>query len=58
MANGYTRQQKKVMLVHMINKCKDPNVQQELKVQALQLLVIPTLTSTLSKPGEESVLDG
>ena len=49
---------RKAMIVAMINKCKDPEVPQALKVQALQLVVIPTLSSAFSKGGQgEELLD-
>jgi len=57
-ANGYRLADRKAMIVTMINKCKDKDVPQALKVQALQLVVIPTLTSAFSKGGQgEELLD-
>lgn len=57
-ANGYRLSHRKAMIVTMINKCKDKDVPQALKVQALQLVVIPTLTSAFNKGGQgEELLD-
>ena len=55
-ANRYSLGQRKGIVNAMLLYCKDTNTSQELKVQALQLIIIPMLTSAFSQPEPQTQL--
>ncbi len=56
-ATKYSLKHRKHIIVEFLNYCKDPQVPQDLKVQALQLVIIPTLTAAFSRDSKEQIIE-
>ena len=54
-ADSYSPQEKKSILLRFLQVFKEPTLNQEHKVQALQILVIPMLTASFAKSETETV---